>query len=309
MSYPSKPAPSADNAPSFKIRRMRIQVILAAGTFAGGGNTYTIDDLAMSASVEKMDLPDGGKCSVEIIGLPLDVMEQLSTLAFKPHYRAENKIRIFAGDGEPDTLPQIFSGTITTAGADFNAAPDVKFKIEGQIGAFGKLQAKGQTAIHGSQDAASFIQGQVEEAGFTFRNEGVTTSLSSSVYSGSAMAQAQTAADQIGATLIYDDDEAVLMPTGAVIAGESVTLSPSTGLIGYPVLNQQGVEIKTIFNPAARFGGAVVLETSVPKASGTWRITKLVHKVSANKPDGGDWETHITGTDPSAPQDTGHKYI
>lgn len=308
MSYP-KPAPSDPaDASSFRHRRMRVTVTLSAGTFAGGGNTYTIDSLAMKASVEKLAWPDGGKCSVEIVGLPLDVMEQLSTLAFKPHYRAENRIQIFAGDGEPDALPQIFSGTITTAGADFNSAPDVKFKIEGQIGAFGRIQAKGQTAIRGSQDAASFIQGQVEEAGFTFRNEGVTAGLSNSVFSGSALMQAQTAADQIGAELIYDDNEAVLMPTGAVISGESVTLSAQTGLLGYPVLNQQGIEIKTIFNPAARFGGAVVLESSVPKASGTWKITKLTHKISANQPSDGEWETAITGTDPSAPEDSG-KYI
>lgn len=308
MSYPRPQPAEPQSASSFRMRRMRITVILAAGTFAGGGNTYTIDSLAMKASVEKLAWPDGGKCSVEIVGLPLDVMEQLSTLAFKPHYRAENRIQIFAGDGEPDALPQIFSGTITTAGADFNSAPDVKFKIEGQIGAFGRIQAKGQTAIRGSQDAASFIQGQVEEAGFTFRNEGVTAGLSNSVFSGSALMQAQTAADQIGAELIYDDNEAVLMPTGAVISGESVTLSAQTGLLGYPVLNQQGIEIKTIFNPAARFGGAVVLESSVPKASGTWKITKLTHKISANQPSDGEWETAITGTDPSAPEESG-KYI
>ena len=309
MSYPEKvPADPASNT-SFKTRRMRIVLTLGAGSFAGGGNTYTVDNLAMTANIEKLAWPDGGKCSAEIVGLPLDVMEQLSTLAFKPHYRAQNYIQIFAGDGDPESMPQIFKGTITSAGADFNSAPDVKFKIEGQVGYFGRIQAQGQTAISGSQDAAAFIEGQTEAAGFHFRNAGVTASLGNSVYSGSPMQQAQTAAEMIGAELIYDDDEAVLLPAGGVIPGESVALNSASGLLGYPVISQSGIEIKTIFNPYARFGGSVTLETAVPKASGVWRITKLAHKISANQPSGGQWETHITGMDAESAAQSGGPYV
>ena len=168
MSYPQKAPAESGHAASFKTRHMKIVITLAAGSFAGGGNQYTITDLAMSATVEKLPWPDGGKCSVEVWGLPLDVMEQLSTLAFRPFYRTRNYINIFAGEGFPDGMPQIFAGSIATAGADFNSAPDVKFKIEGQVGFFGRIQAQGQTAVHGQQAAEDFIRGQAEGAGFRF---------------------------------------------------------------------------------------------------------------------------------------------
>lgn len=306
MAYPRRePAPS--NNAGLIARKMRITLTLAAGTFATGANTYIVTDLAMKASVEKLPWPDGGKASVEIVGLPLDVMEQLSTLAFKPFYRTRNYINIEAGDDRTG-LRQIFAGTIATAGADFNSAPDVTFKIEGQVGFFGRIQAQGQTAIQGEQDAASFIRGQVETAGFTFKNEGVTASLRNCVFSGSSMAQAQTAAGQIGAELIYDDDEAILMPTGGTRTGDAVTLSATTGLLGYPTISQSGIEIKTIFNPLLRFAGAVTLDTVVPKASGTWRITKLSHKIAANQSNVGDWESHITGFYPHMSGEAG-RYI
>ena len=279
MSYPQKAPAESGHAASFKTRHMKIVITLAAGSFAGGGNQYTITDLAMSATVEKLPWPDGGKCSVEVWGLPLDVMEQLSTLAFRPFYRTRNYINIFAGEGYPDGMPQIFAGSIATAGADFNAAPDVKFKIEGQVGFFGRIQAQGQTAVHGQQAAEDFIRGQAEGAGFRFRNEGVSASLS--------------------AELVYDDEEAILLPSGGTIAGATTDLTPETGLLGYPVITQSGVEVKTIFNPELRFAGCINLKTSTPKASGTWRIVKLSHKIAANKPGDGSWESHVTGFYPA----------
>lgn len=299
MSYPQKAPAESGHAASFKARHMKIVITLAAGSFAGGGNQYTITDLAMSATVEKLPWPDGGKCSVEIWGLPLDVMEQLSTLAFRPFYRTRNYINIFAGEGYPDGMPQIFAGSIATAGADFNSAPDVKFKIEGQVGFFGRIQAQGQTAVHGQQAAEDFIRGQAEGAGFRFRNEGVSASLSNCVFSGSGMQQAQTAANMIGAELVYDDEEAILLPSGGTIAGATTDLTPETGLLGYPVITQSGVEVKTIFNPELRFAGCINLKTSTPKASGTWRIVKLSHKIAANKPGDGSWESHVTGFYPA----------
>ena len=115
---------------SFLKRKLRIDLILQEGSFKGGrGNSFSIQDLAMSVKIEKTGAPDFGKANVTIYGLPLDVMEQLSTLSMKPNYYAKNVIRIFAGD-EKAGMTQVFCGTITKASADFSGAPEVKFSIE-----------------------------------------------------------------------------------------------------------------------------------------------------------------------------------
>lgn len=283
---------------SFVRRQLRIVIQLYKGEFEDGGNTKTIEDLAMTCSIQKLAYPECGKASVEIAGMRLADMEQLSTLAFDPLYVKNNQLTIYAGD-EYHEFSQVFSGTITKAGADFNSAPDVKFKMEASVGYFGRMIAKGPTAINGTQKADAFIKGQMEQAGFTFQNQGVDTQISDCVFSGSPVQQAQQCASQIGADLIMDDGEAVLVPTGAGREGETVVLSKDSGLLGYPTITQNGVECKAIFDPAFKFGGLIELQTIVPKASGAWRIVKLTHKLSANMPGDGSWESQITGFYPN----------
>ena len=44
----------------------------------------------MSVKVEKLGPPDFGKASAEIYGLPLDVMQQLTTLNMTPLFTFKN---------------------------------------------------------------------------------------------------------------------------------------------------------------------------------------------------------------------------
>lgn len=292
---------------SFIKRRLRMQITLYKGEFKDGSNTKIIDNLSMSCSIQKLAYPESGKASAEIIGLPLADMEALTTLSFKPMYVKRNFLNIFAGD-DLHGLTQVFAGTITKAGADFNSAPEVKFKMEAAVGFYGRMTAQGPTAVSGSQSAASFIEGQMKKAGFKFENQGVNTQIRNCVFNGSPVQQAQQCAAQIGAELVMDDGQAILMKSGESRKGNAVLLSKDTGLLGYPTISQNGVEVKAIFNPDFRFAGLFELKTIVPKASGTWRITKLTHKLAANSPSDGSWESSITGFYPSMSGASG-KYV
>lgn len=283
---------------SFLRRQLRVQITLYKGEFADGSNTKIIENLATTCSIQKLAYPEGGKASVEIIGLPLADMEALTTLSFKPMYVKRNYINIFAGD-ELHGLNQVFAGTITKAGADFNSSPEVKFKMEAAIGFYGRMTAQGPNVVSGSQSAASFIEGQCKKAGFKFTNQDVSAQIKDCVFQGSPIQQAQQCANQIGAELILDDGEAVLMKTGDGRKGNAILLNKDSGLLGYPTISQNGVEVKAIFNPDFKFAGLFKLETIVPKASGTWRITKLTHKLAANSPSDGSWESSITGFYPA----------
>lgn len=279
---------------SFLKRKLKILLTLQKGSFKGReGNAYEISDLAMSVRVEKMGAPDFGKASAVIYGLPLDVMEQLSTLCMHPLFVRRNYINIYAGD-EYNGYNQIYAGTITKASCDFNSAPDVKFNIESQIGFFGAVTAQGANVISGSQSASTFIEQQAKKIGFTFKNEGVTGTVKNAVFEGSPIEQARQCARQIGAELILDDETMILVSNGASRKGNAVLLNANSGLLGYPTMTQNGIEIKSIFNPNYRFAGLIKLETVVPKCSGTWRIVKMSHTLDSNMPNGGKWETQIT---------------
>lgn len=282
---------------SFIKRRLQVRLTLAKGSF-GSGNTVVIDNHAMRVSVEKLGPPDFAKASVEIFGMNLDDIEQLTSLSFHPFKLTRNYINIFAGDDESG-LSQIFAGSITAANGDLSGCPEHKLKIDAEVGFWGRVTAQGPNVINGTQAAASFIETQATKAGMTFSNEGVSDALKNCVFSGSPVEQARQAAKQIGADLLIDDDEMILLPRQGNRKGNAVLLNKESGLLGYPAITSNGIECKSIFNPAFRFAGLFVLESIVPKASGTWRVIKLTHKLSAHDPSDGSWESSITGFYPA----------
>jgi len=291
--FAPQPKPSQTHYSFFK-RKLKIILTLQKGSFKNGeGNAYEISDLAMSVKVDKLGAPDFGKASATIYGLPLDVMEQLSTLCMHPLFVRRNYINIYAGN-DTEGFNQIYAGTITKASADFNSAPEVKFNIESQIGFFGAVTAQGDNVVNGTQSASSFIERQVKLAGFTFKNEDVSGTVKNAVFTGSPIEQARQCAKQIGAELVLDDEKAILIKNGASRKGNAVLLNANSGLLGYPSMTQNGIEIKAIFNPNFKFAGIIKLETIVPKCSGQWRIIKLSHTLDSNLPNGGKWESAIT---------------
>ena len=148
-----RPAKSRIVSASFVEHRLRVILTLYKGTFASGSNSTTIDDLAISAKIQKLPVPDFGKASIEITNMPLGDMEKLTTLAFHPLYQKRNYVNVYAGD-DVHGYTEIFAGNIVRAAADLNGTPDVKLKIEAQVGFWGRITADGATAVRGSQPAA-----------------------------------------------------------------------------------------------------------------------------------------------------------
>ena len=123
-----RPAKSRIVSASFVEHRLRVILTLYKGTFASGSNSTVIDDLAISAKIQKLPVPDFGKASIEITNMPLDDMEKLTTLAFHPLYQKRNYVNVYAGD-DVHGYTEIFAGNIVRAAADLNSTPDVKLKI------------------------------------------------------------------------------------------------------------------------------------------------------------------------------------
>lgn len=284
---------------SFVPRLLEVHVTLRAGEFREGSNTKIMTGIPIRARIEKTGPPDFNRASVSLRGLRLEDMDKMSTLAFRPMFRARDFVTIHAGN-ERDGMHVAFSGEITNAAADFNASPDVAFKIEAMTGYFGNITPAGPTAIQGAQPVADFIAMQAKAMGYEFRNEGVTARISNAVFNGSPMAQARSAARQAGIELLLDDGVLTICPRGGEgKQGNAVLLNKSTGLLGYPVLSSEGVEVKSLYNPAFRLGKLIRLESIVPRASGTWRIIKLAHELEAFNPSGGPWQSTMTTFYPS----------
>ena len=278
----------------FRRKTIRVQITLGKGVFPGtNDNTYVVEGLGVNAEIEKNGLPDLNKARISIANMAYDKMEQLTMLAFRPLRRAKNVVAVFAGE-EDAQLDRVFVGEITSAFADYSNAPDIEFQIEAASGAHPLQIAAAPVSVNGQTAAAELIQRFAKEMGYSFKNDGVTAQVRNSIFNGSPLEKAKAVADQCGVDLLCDDGEIVIMPRRKPRKANVVPLlTAENGLIGYPTFTADGISLNAFFNPDFRLKGLIRVESIVPRASGTWRITKLSHSLSAHRTDSEDWYSSI----------------
>ena len=276
---------------SFSNKAIRLTITLGKGIFSKGGNTKTIEGLACDVTVRKAGLPDKNEAKVKVWGLSYENMAQLTMLAFDPLESQHNLISIEAGE-KGGSFSLVFQGEIVSAFANFNAAPDVCMEFEADSGFYPQQISLPVAAVKGEAKAERLFENFAAQAGYIFKNEGVTGSVRNACFPGSPYDKLRQLARCMGCDLIIDDGAVVAMPAGQARKGRSVPLSKDTGLIGYPTFTREGISCRCLFNPCLEFGGLIDVQSVVPRASGTWRITGLSHAIASDTP-GGSWESRI----------------
>lgn len=275
-------------ASTYSLKDIRVSITLDK---SGANNQYVFQGFATNVAISKTGGVDFATAQVEIYGLTLPVMAQLTTLAFKPLNRRWNLIEIAAGEAGTD-MPIVFRGCVTVAYADLNGSSPV-LKIEAQVGAYSILEPASTVSIQGGQDAAAFIESQSKQAGFEFQNNGVQGTISDMTIYGDPITKIRSTANAVGADVIFDDDKTILVPPGGVRRAEGgiPVISAESGMIGYPTFTDQGIQCRSFFRPELHVAAAVQVESIVPHATGVWKIQQLTHTLSAHNPNGGAWET------------------
>ena len=277
---------------SFTLKTVQIALALGKGVFTEGGNTKIIEGLACDVTVQKPGLPEKNSASVKIWGLKYDDMAQLTMLSFRPLESQHNLIEIRAGE-QGGSLALVFQGEITSAFADFNAAPDVCMQFEADSGSYPQQIAAPPVTVQGEAPADRLFAQFAAEAGYAYKNEGVSASVRNAWLSGSPIDKMTKLARDIGCELLIDDGLVLVLPAGGAREGNAVFLSDASGLVGYPTFNQDGISCRCLFNPDLQYGGLLEVKSIVPRASGIWKITKLTHNISAYQPTGGNWESQL----------------
>ena len=260
-------------------------------------NTVTLSGTRTSVRVQYAGQPKGSTAQVSVYGLTPSLMNQLSTLGLVFSIVPHNTITIRVGD-LTSGLSTVFTGTIWSATADFNKAPEVPFVFECIAGLYNQVVPATPVTFPKPFNVVNAMQQFAQQMGFGFENDGIPTTsmLPPSYYPG-------TVADQWKKMRDDAQIEADLFPglaTGQVLAiwpkgGSRTTLgvplvSPTTGMIGYPSYSQVGLTVKTIYNPGISLGGQIQIQSSLPKATGTWVVLKVDHALDSLVPDG-LWES------------------
>ena len=277
----------------FTKKIIKVEIELVKKSFQSGKKQVTIEGLPIKVVVEKGGLPSFNTAKIEIQGLSLDRMMALSSLAIESMLADErHKVNIYAGD-EKNGLSLIFSGDVKSAIPDFSGAPDIVMRLDCFCAYFDAITAQEPIAIKGEGRVADIIGSLVRSEGYTFYNAGVTASVKDCHVSGDMRTKVYKLANAVGAKVCFDDKEVMLAPIGEPFRSAFTKVNKDTGMIGYPTVDDTSVSVSCFFNPSILFGSLVQIESVVPRASGKFQVVKVVHSLSANNPDGGDWFTNF----------------
>jgi hypothetical protein len=300
------------------VKALRFVITLANGkSFSAPngqtGNTITLEGLRASVYIDNAGGAMMGTLRAQIFGVTASDMNTLTSTLWDTlvvtasgSSFAFNSIQVIAIDGTQETL--VYNGDILNCWGVFNSMPNTYLYIEAQIGYSALVQPVPPLSIAADTDVATVMGGIVAQMGYQFENNGVNIPVPKGSYWGNTLMEQARALMQAYKFWMYLDstnaNTVAIAPYGKARNTAVPLVSPQTGLEGYPVFNSTGVNFETLFNPSISFGGAIQMQSSIPKANGTWIVVSMSHNLSSQT-SGGPWKTIINAVSPT----TGAAYV
>ncbi len=280
---------------TFTTKYIECDFSLYQGVFAGGGNTATVSGLRISAQIVKAGGLSLGDADVAIYGLPLSLMNQLSTYGNVLTLTNRNTIVIKAGDDQ-SALSTIYIGTIMSASMDGQAQPEVPFRVQASVTGYENAKPVPVTTQAGSVAVSSLLGQMAQAANLQFENNSVDTKVMNPYYWGTAIQQIHALTQDAGIEHIIDVGTlAVWKPGGS--RSNSTVVSPQTNLVAYPLFNSQGVIVRVLFDPTLTYGGTINVQSSITPACGSWIIYRLEYDLESQTPNG-KWFCDVSANRP-----------
>lgn len=259
------------------------------------GNTLTLEGLRVWAQIDQQGPRAGAKAQITIFGMTFSQMMAANTFSAWPNVQNDAQVLLYAGDASGKSL--VFSGTIIDAIADFNAQPDTAFHITAVCSMGAQMTPLPPTSVEGSVNAAALLQALASQCNppLSFENNSnVNVQLSNPHFDGSAMDQirAIVSAAQINYSLI--NGTLAIWPKGQSRQvgegrGQGITLTPQTGLVGYPTFGRGRIGVKVEFNPAIQYGMNITIAGSqITPANGTYSLNVIKYSLQSMTPNG-EW--------------------
>jgi len=230
----------------------------------------------------------------QIYGLSDENLINLTSISVIPSNNVGQRVRVDVqstdakGTIEVHTL---FDGWIFQAFADYSEQPNIPLTFLAYAGYNAALQAVPAVSADGDTPVAGLMEQLAKQAGYDFYNEKVTTVIDSPYLTGSVLDQIRALANMSGIEFLIEDNVLYIYPLGDSLDDLMATISPETGLVGYPTPSQNCIMFTSLYNRNLRMGRKVELKSSLEWATGTWIIIMVTHSLDANNPHGGEWFT------------------
>lgn len=271
---------------SFAEKCIDISLTLASGRFGpSNNNTAEIRGHRTNVRISKTGGADMGRLEAAIFGLPLSMMNQLTTLGTQILQQGKNSVVVKAYE-KGQTPATVFAGTISLAWADMRAMPEACFRLSAHAGLYEAVKPEQPTSIKGTADVKQVMSGLAKTMGMQFEGNDVDVKLPNIYLSGSARDQVKSLAQMAGVEWIIDNNTLAVWKAGSARQKRPQLISPQTGMVGYPAFNQAGIEVTAQFRPDIQFGQPIEVKSDLTPACGTWNIKGLDYELDAQVPRG-----------------------
>lgn len=255
--------------------------------------------LRTSARIQKAGGFNLGSLSLELRGLSLDHINQLSTFGTRFHPNYNYTVQVDAGDDE-NGMSTVFVGGIQQAWGDMRAMPDVPFHVVAMSGGSAAVMRTPATTFEGSTDVPLMLEKLAQQSGLDFENSGVQAKIADPYFWGSAWKQMKEIIDASGIEGFIDNGTLAIWPRNGARSGDSLIVSPQTGMRDYPSFTEYGVQVRTEFRRAISYGANMTIQSDIKNACGTWRIIRIDYDLQANTPRG-SWFAILDGAQGGSP--------
>jgi hypothetical protein len=277
--------------------KRRIDVTINAGKGQFGddkGDDVTLTGLRVAANVSYAGGHAQAQAQVRIYGLPLTMINQLTGLGpFASLEMRRNTILGAAGDVD-GRMSTVYQGSIIQAHGDFDGAPEVAFDIIALAAAVDAVKPVGARSYIGAVDAAVMMKDLADTMGLAFENSrNLSVMLTNQYLPGCALQQVKDVAEAAGIGYSVEYGKLAIWPKNSYRElGESIEISPDTGMVGYPSFASQGISVTTLFNPDLVLQRKVRIKSSLTPANGEWVVYSVAHSIESETPNG-QWFTHV----------------
>lgn len=280
---------------SFTQKIVHVNFVLANGMFVGGGNAKLVRGLRVVAHVRKPGTPEKNGLDLKVYGMIPEDINALSTAGVNPLAVQKNLVQVLAGDS--DGLTTVFQGEITGAWADYATPPDLVFEVKAVDGHFPSIAPLAPFSAGGTVQATKIFASLASSMGYAFEPNDIGGMPVLNPYlHGTAAEQAHQLSQMLGVEYGLDSGTLFVAQKGSLRVPNGVVpiISPSSGLIGYPVWNKGMLQVSALLNPAFKLGGAVIIQGSaVTRANGQWRIHGLEHRIASKHHHMSEWTSML----------------
>jgi len=254
--------------------------------------------LRTSARIMKAGGYNLGALSLELRGLSLQHINQLSTYGTRFHPNYNYTVIVDAGD-DINGMSTVFIGGIQQAWADMKAMPDCPFHVIAVSGGSAAVMRAPPSSYQGPTDATTILKDLAGKAGLSFEDNGVSKKIADPYFWGSPWKQMKEVIDAADIEGVIDNQTLAVWPKQGSRPG-NLFISPQTGMRDYPSFTEYGVQVRTEFRRAIDYGSTMTIQSDIKPACGDWRIIRIDYDLQSNTPHG-SWYAILDGAKMGSP--------